>query len=494
MYRLHDARNALSRKQNMDEHNERLAFLADRWPQAEIARKTGTQRNNISRYMRGGKMPLEFGAALVRKLGVNPAWLLVGEGTAFLSDVNAETGRMAGDLLELVEAMNSVASLQLGSLTGKHHLRMLRELNDALARFEKLRDSINERTGPIFARILDDYWGALEKWQLDKADDIRKAAEQVARLCDDEALQERFERTLSYHAFLRRDEDESIMYQSRVFLRRLAGGNIDEAAMREAFNAANTLQSNARLDEALAICDAAIALAGPRGRNWAVTRLLNAMGGYILMERGDIREGLRRVVTASPQPVPGWHTVQHSMLIRGLLLSGGIDFPRAVEMRGDGPAHAQGMLVYALWLEDAAAFKLACEHYLTDESGDFNVFMSAALDAFNGRKTPALKLLKNYPEPGRKPVNEQFDQAVFGTALARLCGSADARKRHEQSGKVLRDADARVHMSALATAMFHRNALALHKKGDARAEAESYFREGFAKGYGCFREIVDSLE
>lgn len=476
----------------MDEHTERLAVLAERWPQAEIARKTGTQRNNISRYMRGGKMPLEFGAALVRKLGVNPAWLLVGEGTAFLSDVNAETGRMAGDLLELVEAMNSVANLQLGSLTGKHHLRMLRELNDALARFEKLRESINERTGPIFSQLLDDYWAALEKWQLDKADDLRKAAEQVARLCDDEALQERFERTLSFHAFLRRDEEESILYQSRVFLRRLAVGSIDEPGMREAFNAANTLQSNARLDEALAICDAAIALAGPRGQDWPVTRLINAMGGYILMERGDPRPGLQRVVAANPQPTPAWHTVQHSMLIRGLLLTGGIDYRQAVEMKGEGPAHAQGMLVYALWLEDRATFELACEHCLTDDAGDFNAFMHAALDAMQGRKAAAQKFLKSYPERGPMPLNEQFDQAVFGTALARLCGASDARKRHEQATKILLGADARVHMSSLATAMYHRNALAL-KKGEARAQAEAFFREGFAKGYGCFREIVASL-
>lgn len=493
VYRKSDGVHVLSRKQNMDEHNERLAFLAERWPQAEIARKTGTQRNNVSRYMRGGKMPLEFGAALVRSLGVNPAWLLVGEGTAFLSDVNAETGRIAGDLLELVQAMNSVANLQLGSLTGKHHLRMLRELNDALGRFEKLRDSINERTGPIFAQLLDDYWGSLDKWQLEKADDLRKAAEQIARLCDDEELQERFERTLSYHAFLRRDEEESILYQSRVFLRRLAGGGIDESGMREAFNAANTLQSNARLDEALAICDAAIALAGPNGQDWPVTRLLNAMGGYILMERGEPSAGLQRVVASNPQPNPAWHSVQHSMLIRGLLLTGGIDYRHAVEMRGEGLAHAQGMLGYALWLEDRDAFEMACEHYLRDESGDFNAFMHATLDAFQGRKTAAKKFLKGYPESGPKPVNEQFDEAVFGTALARLCGADDACKRHDQATKILDRADTRVHMSSLATAIYHRNAHAL-KRGAPRDAARKYFVEGLARGYGCFREVLASAE
>lgn len=472
-----------------DEHTQRLAFLAQRWPQAEIARKTGTQRNNVSRYMRGGKMPVDFAAAVVRQLGVNPAWLLVGEGTPFLSDVSAGTGRMAGDLLEMVEAMNSVANLQLGSLAGKHHLRVLRELNDALARFEKLRAGINERTGPIFARILDDYWQALEKWQLEKADDIRKAAEQVARLCDDEALQERFERSLSFHAFLRRDEDESILHLSRVFQRRMAGAAIDEQGLREAYNLANTLQSNARLDEAIAICDSAIALAGPSGREWGVTKLVQSLSGYIWMERGDVREGLRRVVGAAPQPNPQWHALQHSMLIRGLLMSGGIDYAAAIEMNGQGPAHAQGMLVYALWLEDPAMFDLACKHYLPDDPSDLNQFMLAARESLvHGRHGPARKLLQNYPTPGRKPLNEQFDQAVFGTALARHAGLPDAKKRHAQSERILAEADARRCMSTLATAMFHRNAL---KLTPAKAQqARQWFKDGEAKGYGCFRDIV----
>lgn len=488
----------MSRKQDSSpsaEFQQRLAFLAERWPQAEIARKTGTQRNNVSRYMHGGKIPLEFAAALVRKLGVNPAWLVVGEGTPFLSDVNTSTQQLAGDLLELVSAMGSVANLQLGSLTGKHHLRVLRELNDALGRFESLRSGINERTGPLFTRLLDDYWGALEKWQLDKAADLRKAAEQVARLCDDEKLQERFERTLSFHAFLLRDEEESILYQSRVFQRRLAAAGIDEAGMREVYNLANTIQSVARLDEAIALCDAAVALAGPRGRDWPITRLIGAMSGYVWMERGDVREGLRRVIEANPQPNPQFRALQHSMMIRGLLLSGNIDFARAIEMRGEGPAHSQGMLVYALWLEDPAQFETACELYLSEDGRDeFNLYMRAAREVLvHGRKAPARKFLQSYPAKGRKPLNEQFDQAVFGVALARFCNAADAKKRHAQAVKLLASADDRLCMSSLARAMHYSNAL---HSGSAlqRNEAGQFFRDWYAEGYGCFRGIVHSLK
>ena len=484
----------MSRIHDNAEFQDRLAFLAERWSQAEIARKTGTQRNNVSRYMHGGKMPLEFAAALVRKLGVNPAWLVVGEGTPFLSDVNTTTQQLAGDLLELVSAMGSVANLQLGSLTGKHHLRVLRELNDALGRFEKLRTGINERTGPLFSQLLDDYWAALERWQLDKAADLRKATEQVARLCDDEKLQERFERTLSFHAFLLRDEEESILYQSRVLQRRLAGAGIDEAGLREVYNLANTIQSVARLDEAISLCDAAVALAGPKGQEWGITKLIRAMSGYIWMERGDVREGLRRVVAANPQSSPAWQALQHSMLIRGLLLSGAIDFAGAVEMKGEGPAHAQGMLVYALWLEKAGEFDRACELYLGHDGRDeFNQYMKAAREVLvHGRKGAARKFLKGYPRPGRKPLNEQFDQAVFGTALARHCSAPDAKKRHRQASKLINGADRRLCMSSLAKAMYYRNVMELGPSNERRAAAE-FFRRQLEHGYGCFREIVGEL-
>ncbi|MCB9893027.1 MAG: helix-turn-helix transcriptional regulator [Planctomycetes bacterium] len=481
----------MSRKQDTAEFQSRLGQLSERWSQSEIARKTGTLRNNVSRYMHGGKMPVEFAASLVRNLGVNPAWLLVGEGAPLLSDVNAQTGRMAGELLELVEAMNAVANLQLGSLTGKHHLRMLRELNDALGRYETLRAGINQRTGPIFSQLLDDYWAALEAWNLDKADDLRKAAEQVARLCDDDALQERFERTLSFHAFLRRDEDESILHQSRLFQRRLSGAGIDEAGMKEAFNLSNTLQSNARLDDALALCDAAMALAGQRGRQWPVTRLMRAMSGYIWMERGDVREGLRRVVDAHPQTSAAYRAVQHSMLIRGLLLAGDIDYRGAVDMRGEGPAHAQGMLSYAMWLEDPDVFELACRHYLALDQSPATQFARLLREVLvEGRKANALKFLKTYPAKARMPLNEQFDQEVFATGLARLCGAKDTRRRHARAWKLIEQSGERCY-SIVARTMHYRNVIALERSR--RAEAGDFFTEHLERGYGCFRGIVEAL-
>lgn len=477
-----------------DEYTARLEFLAQRWPQAEIARRTNTQRNNVSRYLRGGKMPLEFGAALTRQLGVNPAWLLTGEGTPFLSDVSANTGKMAGDLLELVAAMNAVTSSQLGSLTGAHHLRVLRELNDALQRYEKLRLRINEATGPIFARILDDYWKALDKWQLEKADDLRKAARQIARLCDDDELQNRFDRTLAYHAFLAREEGESIRAQTRLFRRTLGGdGMIDERGLREATNLANALQSVGRLREAFNLCEGALTLAGEEFAGNAVARFLRSLSGFILCEEGALHEGMRRITGALPQPDARLAGNQRSMLIRVLLLSGSISFADAANMGDCGPAHAGGMITYALALGTPDELALAVQRFSEPAATDRNARVGRlVLDGMHGRGGNACAefAAASNAKPGG-PVNERFDDVIFRCLVARHAKLKHARKLHAEAEAILKSAPPRVHMAMLAMTVHHGNALALLPKTDpGQATAAAFFADHIPKGYAVFTRFT----
>ena len=100
----------------------RLQQLALTHSQAELARKTGFPPANVHRFLKGGKVPTDFCEALVREFGVNPAWLLAGEGTAYLADVTAGTERMAGNLLELVEAMSAVSSLPVCKMKSSRFL------------------------------------------------------------------------------------------------------------------------------------------------------------------------------------------------------------------------------------------------------------------------------------------------------------------------------------------------------------------------------------
>ena len=81
---------------------ERLQFLLSSHSQADIARRTETQRMNVTRYLRGTRVPAEFCVALVEGMGVNPAWLLTGEGNPYLADLSGATRSMASDMVQLV--------------------------------------------------------------------------------------------------------------------------------------------------------------------------------------------------------------------------------------------------------------------------------------------------------------------------------------------------------------------------------------------------------
>ena len=111
---------------------ERLKRLVAERSQSEIARKTGAQVAAVNRYVHGARIPASFCSAVVRGLGVNPSWLLMGEGSPYLADVPARTARLGENLLELVEAMSTVSRMLIGSLAGKRQMKVLRELNDAL--------------------------------------------------------------------------------------------------------------------------------------------------------------------------------------------------------------------------------------------------------------------------------------------------------------------------------------------------------------------------
>src|SRR5688572_15876527 len=95
----------------------RLLLLLDHHSRSEIARRTGTSLANVSRYSAGTRMPAGFSVALVRELGVNPLWWLTGGGVPFLADAAQGTGGVSRDLLQIVQALNVVGQMRLGSLS-----------------------------------------------------------------------------------------------------------------------------------------------------------------------------------------------------------------------------------------------------------------------------------------------------------------------------------------------------------------------------------------
>lgn len=486
----------------------RLRSLLEGRSQADVARKTNQLRNNVSRYARGAKIPLEFGAALVRGLGVNPAWLLVGEGAPFLSDVTASTVKAAEDLLELVEAMSAVARMQLGSLTGKHHLKVLRELSDALATYEKLRQELNTRTAPIFKQVLADYWKSLEKWDFERADELRKAASQVARLSDDEKLGAEFDRTRAFHAYLQHDETQAIALQRRVFQRMLpAGMLLDDRAMREAFNFATTLQGSSRMQEAWRVCQATLLMAPDELRGTPIARFISALCGFVETELGEIRSGISRIQASFPQGDERMRPSQESMLLHCLMFSGAISFEAACAMGAVSPAHSQGMLVRAIYEDTPAALELACDTFI--DNGQASLGESVFISQYSRCLLATLR--GDSRKPGReflagplanereraKSYTERFDNALFSMRLSRALGDeAQFRQWMLEAARIWESMPKDVMVGLLGRSILCRNALLLpadvkqSELAELRKRAHAFFAEHFAKGYGSFEKLL----
>lgn len=167
---------------------ERLKILLRDSTQAGIARRTARPRNSLTRYLRGGKIPLEFGASLVAELGVNPAWLLAGELPVYLADVPAVSADLGNELLQMIRAIDNVSKLKLGALTGRGHAKALREVADTLDRYGSLSARLNRMSAPVLRDLLNQAGTAIEHGDYDRARAIEKVAGRVSEFCDDSGL------------------------------------------------------------------------------------------------------------------------------------------------------------------------------------------------------------------------------------------------------------------------------------------------------------------
>jgi transcriptional regulator with XRE-family HTH domain len=352
-----------TQEQRQDELRARLKQLAQRFSQAEIARRTGTSRNNVSRYLRGMRIPLDFGTAVVEGLDVNPTWLLTGEGASDLSELPDNTAGMAKDLLALVEAMNTVAHMRLGALTGKHHLRVLRELNDALVRYESLRESLNERTSSTFRDLIEQYGKAVAEMNYDKAEPLREALLQLSRMCDDENLQRAFFQKQVIHEAVSGDPYRAVELQRKVFQSLLPDASIaDEESLVEASNFGLTLVRVGRIKEGRAVFSTTLAMA----RNLDVpeyveARVLSGLG-YANAMLGNPSIGLVEYMNGfSKHPVDRRDAVSAGLVLVNFLARG-IDYEVAHAL-WPSPVKTQTMLRIAIWNESTDNLRHSVKHY-----------------------------------------------------------------------------------------------------------------------------------
>lgn len=496
------------RIQEIDEGiRHRLKQLTEERSQSEIARKTGAQVAAVNRYVHGARIPGAFCASLVRGLGVNPSWLLTGEGSPYLSDVPEQTARLGGNLLELVEAMSAVSNMLLGELTGKDHLKVLRELNDALVRHENLRENLNNHTRPVFERLLKDLQKALDELDLNRANELRKAADQLTRLCDDEDLTREYLRLSAYHEFQRKRGEKFLDLQRRLFLRIITdGGHFDEDACNEGRRIVIALMQLNRIREALRVCRAVRALAGPRIRQWEVGARLQQTHGILLTETGRLRRGVEYIERALPRLGGMYHKVAEAALTRLLVWSGVLTLEDAMGIGERNDAKGQHWVQYANWTLDTKRMQLALD-YATDknlktvwgESFEVKYGHYLVRQLRNPSKATAesfeTELLPRAFDPS--DTTGEFVHQVVRCQMRRLC---DDRK---SALGALREAEAEhaammpdTQPSQLELATHYRNALKLYPSPRGKEQqalinrARRFFQKRTRQGYRLFEGVV----
>ncbi|NUQ33982.1 MAG: helix-turn-helix transcriptional regulator [Planctomycetaceae bacterium] len=496
----------------------RLIQLAEDHPQSDIARKTNTPQSSVSRYLKERKVPAEFCAALIRNLGVNPAWLLAGEGTRYTADVTADAGDTASQLVELVGAMNTVARLKLGALVGKDHQKTLRHLNDQIESYEKLREKVDAATRPMFVKLNSDLAKAIKQGNFESAERIIRAAEQVSRLCNDEALRMSLDSGIALVEHERGNIDRAIELRKRLWRHQLGTASASDArALYHGANLVVAMRSAHRLEEARRYTRACLELMKPFEHVHAYKVLLFSEG-VLEVDLGMIASGLPKMLNASEQLTAAYRARNKPVICQALLLRGTLSLEQILLDANQAPAEAAekpsmaGLLAFACWEEKAAALDHVWQRFGRSPDGIASreqrllIHHNVALrEALSGRKKAIgdfcnLDDINELKRPGVSVA--AIHTRVAECQIARLCGRrAEALKAFDGAAKLFGELPAEYTAPILVRAIHARNALELfpasarsQTERRSREQAQAFFDDYYARGYTCFRPMVNVVE
>ncbi|MBK9973803.1 MAG: hypothetical protein IPP14_03415 [Planctomycetes bacterium] len=423
----HEKSNVLHDQQQ--ELRGRLKALATRFGQAEIARRTGAAPANVHRYLREGKVPAEFCAALVALFGVSPIWMLAGEGNMLRSDVRKPVAQMGGDLLELVETMNAVSKLRLGSIAARADARQLRELSDAMQTMDRLRERLNRQTLPVINSVLGDFEAAIAELDMDSAAGIRTTAANLVRLSLDEDVLARFEQNEAGFLYMSGQIDRALDLDLRIFARRLhRGGIADESGLADAVNLVMGLREAGRLRDARRIAGAALALATDRCEGMRQFLLLRLFEAHLELDLGLGVSAIKKHFEAYPAMEPKDPTcwVLHATM---LIVTGNATWEDIIGTPWAYSGLARLLVRYAYLHEDEPRLARAMRELVgktTDRQPEHEyeaVYARGMLDLLRGRKSTATefdRLADSNPPMLRSAPLRQLLLSLHRAAWARL--------------------------------------------------------------------------
>ncbi|MBX3473107.1 MAG: helix-turn-helix transcriptional regulator [Planctomycetes bacterium] len=465
---------------------DRLLEVARRYPQAEIARRTGWPTSSVSRYLDGNRIPVSFVAKVAHEFGANPTWLLSGEGAPWLADAATEESSLGKGLLELVQSMEQISRLKLGALAGRSHARALRDLNDALASYERVRERLAGQSRETYARILKEWDSAQAVRDMPSMLRLAKAADQVARLCPDPELNRRHEFTRTAQEAVLGNVERALSLRRRSLLLSIAeSGELDARALHEAFGVVITLNDLGRTQEAVRFAEAMLKLA-PNARSMRGYAACEGTYGWMLIQSGRVSRGIAVCARAMASPMPDWLADNMRMaLATGMFLAGSASLQGAAAMQRPAAFNYARVLFLSSWCMDQAELAGVMKAYekQTRKGGAVPAvrIARAQLLALQGRHDAALELW-NEAENDRQArekhaVGLDFVLHTMRTQLLRMAGRQGPAVRALQQAEAARKAVAPGVMLEINWQRVHwRNVRALSKDRKQLARVEKFAR------------------
>lgn len=474
----------------------RLHKLRDRYPQVEIARRTGVPAPNVHRYMRAGKIPAEFCLALVDAFDLSAEWLFKGDGDPVTSDVKAATAAKAGELLDLVKAMNAVARMRLGAVVGDRDRKQLRELSETLETFDRLRERMNDKTRPVLQQLLAELGQALSIQDMPRARVLRETAVELARLCTDDSLLERLDSMSAGVEYMTGRVEEALVFERKVFARRVRDGRLQTAeSVSHGRNLLMALRDTGRIAEARRMAGAVLSLVGEAAEPTPELLDMRMFMGNFHIELGDLHAGLALMQRTYPQIPPERRYAGTILMLRGLLLAGVMDYHEGVHFGKRTSGNARLLLRHACFREDAGLLQHATSNLLGRQVEDVPPEEYDAqragllLRALNGKGKAADfdRMADAHPPVAASQAMRRLMLALHGGQHARILGDRKRlRVRVEDSHHALGGLPAELAPRVEFKVLHLRNTAALGKTRPWReraAELQQELRRWIETGY-----------
>jgi hypothetical protein len=479
---------------------QRIKQLCDEYTMSEVARRTGTPVSSVHRYVTGARVPAEFCAAIVRSIGVNPAWLLVGEGSRMLSEVPMRAAAVADDMLEVVEAMNAVERMRLGSLVGSKHGKTLVDLNDALMRHSSLRERLEKSVVPIAKELLDLLFQATDKRELSRAQELHKGVSQIIRFTEDPTIRLQYYRNSAHLEYVSGNDQAAADLQRQAFMLTFSDPNTSvDLILTEGQHLSSVLAGMGRFIESVAIARSTLAICDAREPRTQKGFLLAGTLGQRLLDIGEGAEGTALVMEAlANMPESAHKRSGESVTLSLRYLMEGEAPSRLVPWYSSHPSSRTPHILAALLTDEEDELRCVLE------TGNFpgvelnvaeNFLITQARFVYNYcRKRGSRKVEEPSAEGLPLSPTDQVSLDAYTATRERYKGRTDQAAQHVQDGfRKMNALGSHSTVPVMPRCILFREALLSTPDSPEGKAAKSGLDELTAVGYGCTRWVWRAL-